>query len=91
MDPDTFVIPVDGILDLHTFAPREVSSVVVEYLEACLEAGIFDVRIIHGKGRGVLRRQVHTILEKNPRVKGFGLDPGPSGWGTTLVHLERAE
>ncbi len=91
MDCDTVVIPVDGVLDLHAFAPGEVSSLVVEYLEACLEVGIFDVRIIHGKGKGVLRRQVHADLEKHPRVKCFGLDPGPSGWGTTLVRLERAE
>ncbi len=90
MDPDTVVIPVDGLLDLHTFGPKDVSSVVAEYLEACLEAGVFEVRIIHGKGKGVLRRQVHALLERHPRVKGFGLDPGPSGWGATLVRLDPA-
>jgi DNA-nicking Smr family endonuclease len=88
MDPAPLVIPVDGILDLHAFAPKDVSSVVAEYLEACERAGISEVRIIHGKGKGVLRRQVHAILERHPRVKGFGLDPGSSGWGATLVRLD---
>ncbi|MGM0428368.1 MAG: Smr/MutS family protein [Thermodesulfobacteriota bacterium] len=87
-DPEVIEIPIDGILDLHTFAPGEVSSVVEEYLHACLEKGILEVRIIHGKGRGVLRRTVHAVLERHPRVIRFGLDPGPSGWGTTLVELK---
>ncbi|MBW1784536.1 MAG: Smr/MutS family protein [Deltaproteobacteria bacterium] len=90
IDPEPVKVPIDGILDLHTFAPQEVSSVVDEYLRACLKEGIHDVRIIHGKGKGVLRRIVHARLEKDPRVLHFGLDPGPSGWGATVVRL-RAE
>ena len=74
-------------LDLHTFAPQEVSSVVDEYLRACLKEGIHDVRIIHGKGKGVLRRIVHSRLEKHPHVSDFRLDGGPSGWGATVVRL----
>jgi len=87
MDPEPVSIPLEGVLDLHTFCPKDVSSVVREYLRVCLEKGIFEVRIIHGKGKGVLRRQVHAILERDPRVVDFGLDPGPSGWGATLVNL----
>lgn len=84
-------IPVEGVLDLHTFSPKDVSSLVKEYLRACQEKGILDVRIIHGKGKGVLRRRVHAVLEKNPRVAAFGLDPGTSGWGATVVRLVRDE
>ena len=76
-----------GTLDLHTFAPEEVSSLVEEYLWACLNKGIYEVRIIHGKCKGVLRRIVHAWLQKHPNVIDFGLDSGPSGWGVTVVHL----
>ena len=82
-------IPIDGILDLHTFAPRDVPSVVEEYIRACIEKGISEICIIHGKGKGVLRRTVHAILERHPRVVRFGLDPGPSGWGSTVVELKK--
>ena len=84
-------LPVDGMLDLHMFSPKEASSVVDEYLRACLEKGIYEVRIIHGKGKGVLRRTVHARLARHPHVVEFSLDPGPSGWGTTLVTLRPPE
>jgi len=87
IDPEPVEIPIDGTLDLHTFAPGDVSSLVEEYLWACLKKGIYDVRIIHGKGKGVLRRIVHAQLEKHPNVLDFSLDSGPSGWGATVVHL----
>lgn len=83
-------LPIDGILDLHMFAPREASSVVDEYLRVCREKGILDVRIIHGKGKGVLRKTVHALLERHPMVVHFKLDPGSSGWGATLVRLKPA-
>jgi DNA-nicking Smr family endonuclease len=86
--PDPVKIPVDGSLDLHAFAPRDAVSVVNEYIWACLEKGIHDVRIIHGKGKGVIKRTVHTLLEKHPRVSAFRLDSGPSGWGATIVRLK---
>ena len=81
-------IPIDGILDLHTFSPRDAGSIVEEYLFVCREKGILDVRIIHGKGKGVLRRTVHAVLEKNPLVLDFHLDSGSSGWGATIVRLK---
>jgi len=88
---DVIHIPIDGVLDLHAFNPKEVSSVVNEYLRACLEQGIYEVRIIHGKGKGVLRRTVHAVLEQHPAVYGFKLDSGPSSWGATIVHIAPPE
>ena len=82
-------IPIDGSLDLHMFAPEDAVGVVDEYLKACLENGIHEVKIIHGKGKGVLRRQVHVYLEKHPLVEHFRLDSGPSGWGATIASLNK--
>jgi DNA-nicking Smr family endonuclease len=81
-------LPIDGVLDLHMFSPRDAASVVDEYLRACFEKGIYEVRIIHGKGKGVLRRTVHALLEKHPLVLDFRLDAGPSSWGATVVFLK---
>jgi len=83
-------LPINGVLDLHTFKPSEVKDLVPDYLAACLERGIFQVRIIHGKGIGNLRRTVHAILAKHPQVVSFALDhPEYGGWGATIVHLRR--
>ena len=81
-------IPIDGVLDLHTFKPREIKDLVTDYLAACQERGIFQVRIIHGKGIGNLKRTVHSILAKHPDVVFFTLDhPQYGGWGATIVSL----
>ena len=88
-DNEPVRIPIDGVLDLHTFSPKDAASVVDEYLRACLEERIYEVKIIHGKGRGDLRRTVHSLLEKHPDVLKFKLDSGPSGWGATVVYLKR--
>lgn len=81
-------IPIDGILDLHTFRPREVKDLVPEYLRECRRHGIFQVRIIHGKGKGQMRRLVHAILSRSDMVRRFELAPGNAGgWGATLVEL----
>ena len=84
-------LPIDGVLDLHTFKPGEIKDLVPEYLAACRGRGILQVRIIHGKGIGNLRRTVHAILAKHPAVVTFALDhPEYGGWGATLVQLRKA-
>ena len=81
-------LPIDGVLDLHTFRPRDVGDLVPDYLAACRAKGIYQVRIIHGKGIGNLRRSVHAILSKHPDVVSFVLDhPQYGSWGATLVRL----
>lgn len=81
--------PIDGILDLHTFRPEDVKALVPEYLQACLEKHIFEVRIIHGKGTGTLRRIVHAQLERSAIVAGYRLaGESEGGWGATIVRLE---
>ena len=82
--------PIDGTLDLHTFLPGDVKKLVPDYLAACREREIYQVRIIHGKGTGTMRRIVHSILEGLPGVSSFRpADEGGGGWGATIVVLER--
>jgi len=88
-EPEPIQLPIDGVLDLHTFSPREVKNLVLDYLAACQEKGILQVRIIHGKGIGNLKRTVHSVLAKHPEVISFSLDhPQFSGWGATIVQLK---
>ena len=83
-------VPIDGTLDLHTFLPRELKTLIPDYLEACLEKDIYSVRIVHGKGTGALRRSVHAILQRLPEVEEFGLaGMGGGSWGATLVTLKK--
>ena len=88
---DVVEIPIDGVIDLHTFSPKEAGDVVEEYINACAEKQIYEVRIIHGKGKGVLRRIVHSLLERHPLVADFSLDSGASGWGATIAWLKRVK
>lgn len=88
-EPDPVEIPIDGTLDLHTFDPRDLSRLLPDYLAACRERGILQVRIIHGKGTGALRRSVQAILERRDEVTAFQLaGSGGGGWGATLVDLK---
>jgi len=90
MTDDPFEMPIDGVLDLHTFSPKEVRDLVPEYIEECLRRGITEIRIIHGKGTGTLKAIVHSVLEKNPRVASFkDAGTGAGGWGATLARLIR--
>jgi len=83
-------IPIDGVLDLHTFQPREVKTLIPDYLRLCHDKGIGEIRIIHGKGTGQLRRTVHAILGKNDMVKSFHLAAEDAGnWGATIVQLKK--
>ena len=85
---DPVELPIDGVLDLHTFHPREVRDLLPEYLIACREKGILDVRIIHGKGTGMLRETVHALLKRMPGVDSFRLAGQDAGsWGATIVRL----
>jgi DNA-nicking Smr family endonuclease len=84
-------LPIDGVLDLHTFRPAEIKGVVTDYLAECLARGILEVRIIHGKGIGQLRQTVHSILAKHPHVISFALaGEAYGGSGATMVHLTAA-
>lgn len=88
--PAARALPVNGELDLHPFSPREVKPLVLEYIEACKQAGIGELRIVHGKGIGALRRTVHALLERHPDVASFRLGGhGEGSWGATMVTLRR--
>ena len=83
------IMPIEDILDLHTFKPLEIPDLLVDYFAACVEADIYSVRIIHGKGRGMLKKRVHGLLKKNPMVESFKDAPQEAGgWGATLVELK---
>jgi DNA-nicking Smr family endonuclease len=88
---DPIPLPITGVLDLHTFRPQDVKDLVPDYLQACHDKGLHQVRIIHGKGTGTLRATVHSILSKHPLVASFSLDhPGYGSWGATIVFLKEA-
>ncbi len=90
-DPEEPIhLPIEDVLDLHTFNPKEVDDLLEDYLTECLRAEIFSVRVIHGKGSGILKKRVHSLLKKSQMVNSFREAPAAGGgWGATLVELRR--
>lgn len=89
--PEPVRLEITDVFDLHTISPREVRAVVEEYLQEARRKGFRTVRIIHGKGVGVQRETVRTILSRTPFVEHFSdAPPEAGGWGATVARL-RAE
>ena len=83
-------LAIDGVLDLHTFRPAELPDLLEDYISACIEEGLFSLRIIHGKGGGILKKRVRSLLARDRRVAAFrDAPPQAGGWGATLVDLHR--
>ncbi len=93
MDPEEpVVLPIEDMIDLHSFQPREVKELLDDYLQAAYEKGFREVLIIHGKGSGMLRQRVHSILAKHPLVAGMRqADETGGGWGATVVVFKSDE
>jgi DNA-nicking Smr family endonuclease len=82
------VVPITDSIDLHAFNPKDVPDLLEEYIRACREKGIHSVRIIHGKGKGIMKERVSVILARHPHVRAFTsgrLESG--GWGATCAEL----
>jgi DNA-nicking Smr family endonuclease len=87
---DPVPIEINGVLDLHHFSPKDLRYLVPDYLFECAERNITEVKIIHGKGKGILRRTVHELLEKNPQVHSYRQASEHNGsWGATIVQLKK--
>ena len=83
-------LPIEDILDLHTFNPKEIPDLLSDYFAACIDVGIYSVRIVHGKGQGILRERVRSILKNHRLVESFRNAPAEAGgWGATIVDLKR--
>jgi DNA-nicking Smr family endonuclease len=90
--PEPVRLEITDVFDLHTIAPRDVERVVHEYLAEAQRAGFSSVRIVHGKGQGVQRRLVHSILARTPFVREWtDAPPQSGGWGATVAHLKHEE
>ncbi len=87
-DDNPTPLPIDGTLDLHTFSPKDVKQLVPDYIEECLRRKIYHLRIVHGKGTGVLRAIVQSILEKHPAVRSYRHESSGGSWGATVVDLK---
>ena len=83
-------LAIEDVLDLHTFRPKEIPDLLKDYFAECLKAGIFSVRIIHGKGKGIQKRRVQGLLARNSMVAAFkDAPPEAGGWGATIVELNK--
>lgn len=91
MDDETSEVvslPIEDFIDLHPFAPRDIPEVVEAYLEAAREAGLTEVRLIHGRGIGVQRARVHSLVKKLPYVtRAYEAPVERGGWGATIVEM----
>jgi hypothetical protein len=89
---EAVALPLTDVLDLHSFRPEETQEVLTAYLAGARHAGLDEVRIVHGRGRGVQRALVRQVLGGAPEVAGFAdAPPARGGWGATVVRLRRAE
>ncbi len=80
--------PINGTLDLHQFLPQETKEIIMEFINVCLEKKIYSLRIVHGKGKGVQREIVHSLLKKHPSVSNYKHEGGSGGnWGATVINL----
>jgi dsDNA-specific endonuclease/ATPase MutS2 len=87
-EEDPLHVPIEDALDLHAFAPRDVASVVEEYLTEAVARGFTEVRLIHGRGIGVQREIVRGVVSRHPLVESFAdAPPERGGWGATIVRL----
>ncbi len=85
-DSQAVQIPIEDWIDLHTFLPKEIPFLLEDYLLECQKKGFREVRIIHGKGKGVQRNIVHSFLKRSPLVESFRSgQPESGGWGATIV------
>ncbi len=85
-------LPIEDSIDLHAFAPQEIPSVVDEYLREAHRRGFSEVRLIHGRGKGVQRAVVQSLLAGHPLVaRFFDAPPERGGWGATVVLLRPHE
>lgn len=86
----TVELEINGILDLHSFHPKELKHLIPDYIEECLHRKIYEIRIIHGKGIGNIRRSVHALLDRNRNVSSYRLaDETAGSWGATIVALQK--
>ncbi len=91
-EPEALPIPITGDLDLHPFSPREIPSLVAEYVRVCRERGVLHLRLAHGRGRGVQRAVVRRVLRSLPEVLSFAdAPPSAGGWGATVAELRPPE
>tara|TARA_B100000963_G_scaffold161065_2_gene140115 strand:+ start:471 stop:782 length:312 start_codon:yes stop_codon:yes gene_type:complete len=90
-ESDPICIPINGVLDLHGFRPKEIKDLLNEYLTECLQREIYEGRIIHGKGIGALRETVSAYLRKSPLVESFQVGDASGNWGTTLFCLNKPD
>jgi DNA-nicking Smr family endonuclease len=85
-------IPIEDWIDLHTFSPKEITSLLEEYLLECQKKGFKEVRILHGKGKGIQRSIVHSFLKKSPLIESFKQAPTEAGsWGGTIAVLKKTQ